>query len=67
MLRQLIQPLRGGRHLLGLCRKNVTKRDVRGTRRQRDIHFHIVMGGNAKAQSGVADGAEVGGFQILLA
>ena len=67
MLRELLQPLGGGGHLLGLRWKNVPEGDVRGTSRQRDINFHIVMRGNPQAQPGVADGAEIGGFQILLA
>jgi hypothetical protein len=49
-----------------LRREDVTQRDVRGARRQRDINLHIVMGGDAKTQPGFADGAQIGGFQIFL-
>ena len=44
----------------------MAQRDVRGARRQRDINFHIVVSGDAETQSGFADSAQIGGFQIFL-
>ena len=64
---QLRQPLRGGRHLLGLRGENVAECDIRRLSRQRDVDLHIIVSGYTQAQPRRLNRLQIGGFKVFLA